>query len=246
MQLVKTSRHLSNFLRFTSKPSFLVTTRAMAASSQQTNPKAQEILDYWLGEGWQTAPASDTRPEHAKKWFGGGPVVDAEIISKFGEDCEALIRGDLDEWHKGGNIYDTLAGILIGDQFCRNVYRNTAKMYAADPRVMSWAKDLVESGKYKDLLPIQRQWIILPFMHSENLADQEMCVRLAEEMRDETQALDDADKLKGMMSFFVQYAERHRVIVEKYGRFPHRNALVGRENTPEEAKGLEDGSIEGF
>jgi len=112
-------------------------------ASLQINPKAQEILDYWLGEGWKTAGASDTRADRSKIWFGGGPAVDEEITSKFGEDCEALIRGDLDEWHASGSIYDTLAGIIIGDQFSRNVFRNTAKMYAADGRVLSWAKDLV-------------------------------------------------------------------------------------------------------
>lgn len=112
-------------------------------ASLQINPKAQEVLDYWLGEGWQTAPASDTRADRSKIWFQGGPAVDEEITSKFGEYSEALIRGDLDDWHTGGNIYDALAGIIIGDQFCRNIYRGTAKMYAADGRVLSWAKDLV-------------------------------------------------------------------------------------------------------
>lgn len=102
------------------------------------------------------------------------------------------------------------------------------------------------TGRYKNLLPIQRQWAILPFMHSENLADQEECVRLAEEVHEETKALEDADQMKGMMAFFVQFANRHKVIVEKYGRFPHRNAIVGRENTPEETQGLADGTIEGF
>lgn len=243
MQLAKTSRHLTHFFTRRSHPKrpYLLLIRAMASQ-----PKSQEILDYWLGEGWKTAPASDTRSAYSEKWFRGGKAVDEEITSKFGEDCEGFIRGDLDSWNTTGNIYDTLAGILIGDQFCRNVYRGTAKMYAADDRVISWAKDLVETGRYKELLPIQRQWVILPFMHSENLADQETCVRLAEEVKEETQAMEDADQLKGMMAFFVTFAERHRVIVEKYGRFPHRNALVGRENTPEETKGLEDGSIEGF
>jgi uncharacterized protein (DUF924 family) len=112
-------------------------------ASLQINPKAQEVLDYWLGEGWQMVPASDTRADRSKVWFQGGPAVDEEITSKFGEYSEALIRGDLDAWHRGGNIYDTLACIIIGDQFCRNIYRGTSKMYAADGRVLSWAKDLV-------------------------------------------------------------------------------------------------------
>ena len=102
------------------------------------------------------------------------------------------------------------------------------------------------TGRYKKLLPIQRQWVILPYMHSEVLADQEECVRLAEEVQQETESLKDADEMKGRMAFFVQYAKRHEVIIEKYGRFPHRNAIVGRENTPEEAQGLADGTIEGF
>ena len=141
MQLAKTSGRLTHFISFKSKPR-LVVTRAM---SSQINPKAQEVLDYWLGPGWESASPADTRSDRRQIWFGGGPAIDAEITNKFGEDCEALIRGDLDGLHKSGNVFDTLAGILIGDQFTRNVYRGSAKMYAADKRVLSWAKDLVVS-----------------------------------------------------------------------------------------------------
>lgn len=89
-------------------------------------------------------------------------------------------------------------------------------------------------------------WLVLPFMHSEDLADQEECVRLAEALLADAQAVPGADGVIGMVNFQVDYAKRHRDVVARWGRFPHRNALVGRASTPEEAAGLADGTIEGF
>ena len=126
--------------RHRTHPQYRLLTRAMAT---KIAPEAKSVLDYWLGEGWEDAPASDVRPERMSIWFGGGPAIDAEIISKFGSACEALNKGDLDAWYEGGNVLETLAGIIIGDQFCRNAYRGTAKMYAADSKILTWANSIV-------------------------------------------------------------------------------------------------------
>lgn len=125
------------------QPQLRLLTRAMAT---KIAPEAQNVLTFWLGEGWEDAPATDIRGERMPLWFQGSADTDAEITSKFGASCEALIRGDLDSWYEGGNTLETLAGIIIGDQFCRNVYRGTAKMYAADPKILAWAKGLVVSN----------------------------------------------------------------------------------------------------
>ena len=105
---------------------------------------------------------------------------------------------------------------------------------------------LQDSGKYKELKPVQRVWAFMPFMHSEILSDQERCVHLFEELRDEGKEMEGGEAIVKMSSMNVEYAEKHRVVVAKWGRFPHRNAILGRENTPEEAEGLANGTIGGF
>ena len=81
-------------------------------------------MDYWLGEGWEAAPAGDTRPNDSKKWFMGGPEVDGVIIEQFGADCEALLAGELEDWR--ARPLSTLAAIIVGDQFSRNAYRGVS------------------------------------------------------------------------------------------------------------------------
>lgn len=245
MQLARRLGNISGLVpsRQHSQPNLRLLTRAMAT---KIAPEAQSVLTFWLGEGWEDAPATDIRSERMPLWFQGNPDTDAEITSKFGASCEELICGDLDSWNEGGNALETLAGIIIGDQLCRNVYRGTAKMYAADPKVLAWAKSLVDSGRIKDLKPIQRVWVFMPYMHSEALSDQEQCVQLFKGLRDDGAAMEGGEAIVKVSSMNVSYAERHRDIVAKWGRFPHRNALVGRESTPEEKEGLENNSIERF
>ena len=113
----------------------------------QMDPRAHRVLEYWFGEGFETADATDGRSSRSKIWFQGSAEIDAEIIEKFGEDCNALIHGEeLDHWQANtGNVLEALAGIIIGDQYCRNVFRGTANMYAADHKVLPWTKALVVS-----------------------------------------------------------------------------------------------------
>lgn len=96
-----------------------------------------------LGDGWETAAPDDTRPDKRGIWFQGGPEVDADIVSRFKRDCEALLHGDYDAWQR--QPLEALAGIIVGDQLARNVYRGTARMYAADPKALAWSKALLVS-----------------------------------------------------------------------------------------------------
>ena len=111
----------------------LLTTPTMAAAEggvaaavdvSDLPPRARAVLDYWLGEGWEAAPAGDTRPNDSKKWFMGGPEVDGVIIEQFGADCEALLAGELEDWR--ARPLSTLAAIIVGDQFSRNAYRGVS------------------------------------------------------------------------------------------------------------------------
>ncbi|GAB4820553.1 hypothetical protein N2152v2_007599 [Parachlorella kessleri] len=179
-----------------------------------------------------------------KIWFRGGPEVDKEVIEKFGKDCEALSEGKYDSWQE--QPYNCLAGILIGDQLTRNVYRDSPKMYVNDDRVLAWAKALVASGADKNYKPIERVWIYMPYMHHEDVADQEECMRLFEGLGEECRQCEGGEPLVTMTELNVKYAGLHRDVVAKWGRFPHRNALLGRASTPEEEAGLLDGSIQRF
>ncbi|KAL4426987.1 hypothetical protein ABPG77_009548 [Micractinium sp. CCAP 211/92] len=203
-------------------------------------PRALAILDYWFGEGWATADPDDTRPQKAQVWFQGGPQVDAEIVSLFSPDCEALLAGQYDSWP--AQPLGALAGIILGDQLFRNAFRGTAEMYAADGRVLSWAKQLMASGADKQLLPIQRVWVYMPLMHSEELADQDECISQFQGLSSQCSTAGWPAMAK-MTLENVKYAQAHREVVAKWGRFPHRNAILGRQNTAEEAEGIAAGTI---
>ncbi|EFN58745.1 hypothetical protein CHLNCDRAFT_140444 [Chlorella variabilis] len=207
--------------------------------AQQLAPRARAVLDFWLGEGWETAPPGDTRPQCSKLWFGGGPEVDAQIVSQFRGDCEALIAGQYDAWQHVP--LEALAGVILGDQLMRNAFRGTPKMYAADPKVLAWSKALLASGA-EQLTPIQQVWLAMTLMHSEELADQEACVAQFAKMAAKCEA-EGLQEMASMLKNNCKYAVAHRDVVEQWGRFPHRNALLGREDTPEEAAGIAAGTI---
>lgn len=261
--------------------------RAKTMSGTTMNPTARKILDYWLGLGWESAPATDVRAEERKRWFFAGKEVDEEVIAMFKPDCETLLQGRTEHWSRNGSSYDVLAGIILGDQLCRHVYRNTPTMYEADDVVLPWARELVvsfirgecgacpmplrysrgtsgfylvsnptltfnlcpcmqESGQHKNLVPFQRMWVLLPFMHSEKLEDQDECVRCFDELVKECREMENGNDIHEAMSMSYKYAVAHRDVIAKWGRFPHRNKILGRQNTADEAKGLEDGSIPAF
>lgn len=253
---------------------------ASMSAAPALNPDAQRVLDYWLGPGWESAPPDEVRADRMSIWFSGSPEVDAAITKDFGPLCEALIAGDLDGWR--AQPVETVAGIIVGDQLSRNVYRSTAKMYVADPRVLEWSRGLIADGTDRTLKPLLRTWIYMPLMHSEILADQDECVRKYEQLKQEAEEKGwaNAAKLAGQNA---PYAAAHRDTVAKWGelqpallpwcacrtigpcpdescrgvlpvggiagflgtagRFPHRNAILGRENTPAEAESIAAGTM---
>lgn len=169
------------------------------------------VLRFWFEE---------LRPED---WFSSHAHLDERIRQRFGELCEAL-RSEppvLDD----ADARTLLAAIVVFDQFPRNIYRKTPAAYASDDRALALAKAAVETGKDRSLPPVQRHFIYMPFMHSEDLRAQEESVRLFSE-------LGIADGLK--------YARHHHGVVKRFGRFPHRNVILGRQSTPEELEFLKN------
>ena len=159
------------------------------------------------------------------RWFSTDEAFDAAIRDRFGETYEAAARGDLNEWELSPE--GALALVLVLDQFPRNLFRGTRRVYATDDTALMAAERAIERGHDRAVEPALRRFFYLPFMHAENPAMQERSVALNEGLGDPEVA---------------EWARHHRDIVARFGRFPHRNAVLGRETTPEEAAFLaEDG-----
>ncbi len=175
-----------------------------------------EVLDFWFGK-----PRGKARAE----WFRKDERFDEEIRSRFGELHARAARRELDAWRARPD--SMLALVIVLDQFSRNLYRNDPRAFAQDAYARECAKEAVSRGDDAKLLPVECQFLYLPFEHSEDLADQDRCVAL---MR----SLDGFHETRGISD----WAERHRVIVRRFGRFPHRNAALGRASTAEETEFL--------
>lgn len=186
-----------------------------------TAPLTRAVLDFWFLP--EDHPGHDAyRPE----WFRKDEAFDAAIRDRFGaavEDALGGLPGD-------GPDEAQLARILLLDQFTRNIYRGTPRAFGGDAQALAIAEKLVGGGRDKNLSPWQRWFAYLPFEHGESLLDQERSVALFAALRREMQlaAFDSA----------YDYAVRHRDVIARFGRFPHRNAILGRTSTPEEIEFL--------
>jgi uncharacterized protein (DUF924 family) len=186
------------------------------------NPSAiQSVLDFWF------APASD--PQHGQtrsEWFRKDAAFDQLIAQRFGALLDAAQAGGLSDWTS--STQGTLALIVLLDQFGRNVFRGLARAFAGDARALELARGLVASGADRRLSGVQRQFVYLPFEHAESLADQQEALRLFSALGKDEPAL----------AGLLEWAERHHAIIARFGRFPHRNAALGRASTPEEIEFL--------
>jgi uncharacterized protein (DUF924 family) len=186
-----------------------------------TAAPARAVLDFWfLPAGY--AGHGAYRPE----WFRKDDAFDAAIRERFGAAVEAALAEPPGE----GSDEALLARILLLDQFTRNIFRGTQRAFAGDAQALQIAESLVAAGRDKNLTPWQRWFAYLPFEHGESLLDQERAVALfaalAREMQHE--AFDSA----------LDYAVRHREVIARFGRFPHRNIILGRESTASEIEFL--------
>ena len=161
------------------------------------------------------------------RWFRKDEAFDTEFRTRFLAAHEAARRGDLDFWARDGQ--GALALLILLDQFPRNAFRGNARMYESDAKARAVARAAIEAGFDKGAEPDLRNFFYLPLMHSEDLADQDRAVELA----------------RGLGGEPLRYALLHRNIIERFGRFPHRNEALGRTSTPEEQKFLADGGFAG-
>ena len=183
--------------------------------------EAQSVLDFWFG-----TPESAGYGQTRKSWFTKDAAFDQEIRARFGTLVEQALRGEHEEW--SADAHSALAQILLLDQFTRNAFRASARAFAGDARALAAASRMVGSRQDEELPPFMRSFVYLPFEHAEGLATQDESVRLFTRL---VAGGDDPQKL-------LDYAERHRAIVEHFGRFPHRNDILGRQSTAEEIEFL--------
>ncbi len=179
-----------------------------------------DILDFWFGR--------EDEPEYGEfrdEWFQKDEEFDRQIRDRFLEDYEKAARSEYYRWRDEPE--SCLALVILLDQFPRNLFRGDPRTHATDDKALDISREAIQKGLDQELPPFQRHFLYMPFMHSERVEDQRRSVALFRELAEE----DGPD--------VTEYAEGHRDIVERFGRFPHRNEILGRKTTPEEAEFLE-------
>lgn len=188
----------------------------------------QDVLEYWFGE----APDDPVTAERkAPLWWGRSEATDAELRERFGPTHEAASRGALEGW--AATPAGRVALVIVLDQLSRNLHRGTPRAFAQDPAALRMAAAAVQSGEDRTQPFFHRVFLYLPFEHGERLADQERCCRLFDRLVAESPA-----PLQASARAYRDYAWQHRDIVARFGRFPHRNAILGRPSSAEELRFL--------
>jgi uncharacterized protein (DUF924 family) len=183
--------------------------------------RVEKILEFWFGK-----PQDPEYGKSRKIWFTKDAEFDETVRSHFLADYEMAAQGLLDDWKDAPE--SCLALILLLDQFPRNLFRATPQAFATDPQALDAAEHAIDRGYDKQMLPVKRWFFYLPFEHSEKLEHQQQAIALFRQLSDDPESASAID-----------YAERHRAIIERFGRFPHRNAILGRKSTPEEREFLQ-------
>ncbi|GLC52465.1 hypothetical protein PLESTB_000632000 [Pleodorina starrii] len=208
--------------------------------------RSQAVLEYWFGPGYAAADDSFLPRDKMGLWFRGSPEIDQYITEAFGADVQKVGEGLYDSWRDGPPL-SLLAGIILMDQFSRNIHRGRPEAFALDSKALAWADHAVATGADRALPAILRYFVYMPYMHAEDLAAQERGVQLFLAAAEATEAAGpDAAGAAGALRMALSYAEAHRDVVAAWGRFPHRNAALGRASSPEELAGLADGTIKKF
>ncbi|MBN4049567.1 DUF924 domain-containing protein [bacterium AH-315-N03] len=187
----------------------------------------EEVLSFWLGELDELGVAdAATRA----RWWKKSDDFDADVLARFEATRRAICAGDCAGWL--GTARGRVAYVIVLDQLSRNMFRGTPEMYTEDNLALSAAVEGIEAGCEGELGYHERYFLYMPLMHAEDLGAQDRCVALFESMK--TAYPNKATEIQNVIGF----AEKHRVIVARFGRFPHRNEIVGRESTAEEIEFL--------
>jgi len=179
--------------------------------------EARHVLEFWFG-----APGSADCGVFRDLWFKKSDATDREITDRFGALIERALRGELQSWRE--QAQSALAEVLLLDQFTRNAFRDTPRAFAGDSRALRAATAMVGLHQDEELAEVQRIFVYMPFEHAESLAMQDESLRLFTRL---VTSFEDTHEV-------LKYARRHRDVIERFGRFPHRNEILGRQSTPQE------------
>jgi uncharacterized protein (DUF924 family) len=180
-------------------------------------PLARDILDFWFGP-----PPHAVRPE----WFGKDPQFDAAIRTRYGAAIDAALAGAARP-DPQGDAHDVLGRVVLLDQFTRNAFRDTPRAFAGDPEALATAIAVVGAGLDAGFDRYERSFLYLPFVHAEDAAMQQRSLALFRRLADDTG-----------YAAPLEWAEKHAAIIRRFGRYPHRNAVLGRASTSEELEFL--------
>jgi uncharacterized protein (DUF924 family) len=185
---------------------------------------SQDVLDFWF-----LAPGSEGHGQPRAEWFRKDEAFDAALRQRFATTIAQASAGGLREWDAEG-AQGTLARILVLDQFTRNAYRGAPACFEGDLLALAAAQQLVDSGADRELSPVQRSFAYMPFEHAEDARMQEKAVELFTQLARENPGpyFDSA----------LDYAHRHRGVIARFGRFPHRNPILGRASAAQEMEYL--------
>lgn len=213
----------------------------MTTHSSNIQFRPAETSDLQSQDVWQFWFPRLPRGEHAAMvrqwewWFRGG--ADAQIVERFAPLLERAARGELDTW--SGEPRSRLALILILDQFSRSIYRGTAQAFAQDSKACALASEGIDIGHYAALeTPWEKTFFLLPLGHAEELRNLDLAVKLAKSLVQEASQED-----RPLLEFSAEQAHRHRDVIARFGRHPHRNEVLGRRSTPAELAYLASGQL---
>lgn len=186
------------------------------------------VLDFWFGV---PGPAADVAARQRALWFAKSAANDQIVIERFAETLVAAGKGELDGW--AATPRGRLALIVVLDQFPHHIHRDHGQSFAYDAQSLALAMEAVRRGEDAQLTPIERVFVYLPLEHAESIEMQDLAVARYDRLAHEA-AADERQLFEG----FLDYARKHRDVVARFGRFPHRNELLGRPSTPDEIEFL--------
>jgi uncharacterized protein (DUF924 family) len=193
---------------------------------------AAVIVDYWLADSGDSAEAAFAQKQ---RWYNGGDTVDAEIIEQFAADVEAALAGALDDWC--ARPIGALALVILLDQFTRTLYRGSATAFAGDAKALLIAESAVAAGLDRELSVPARVFLYHPYHHAESMPAQDQSIALLESIRADAPA-----PWHAYIDASIKGFGGHRQIVAQFGRYPHRNAALGRDSTQAELDYLDHGA----
>ena len=192
---------------------------------------AEKLLEFWFADATQSPGRASARSE---MWFGDSPVFDRECRMRYGVLLEGAGRGVLDAWRTTPR--PALALVVLLDQIPRNIFRGSARMFQFDAHALECAVTACDAGFTAELHPVEASFLYLPFEHAEDLAMQDRGVAGLE-----TLVAAAPPGFREILAGFADYARRHREVIRRFGRFPHRNAVLGRASTLDEQAYLRGG-----